>query len=134
LESFVLSFSTRTPEASKLRLCPFLKLLPSNTILKQLLVAARLLVNVDIDPAASQYDISEIITSQASRDNISLQIPQASFYDVLLDLDTTSYNPDVRWAFFTTFGDWHALDGSFHKGAFYMRALRDRFQVETEQI
>ena len=129
LESFVLSFSSRTLEASKL--CPFVKFLPTKTIGEQMILAARLLVNVDIDPAASQFDVSEIIKAQAARNNISLLTPETSFQDVLPDEADTSYDPDVKWVFFTSFADWLSLDGSFHKGAFYMRALGNRFEVDT---
>ena len=100
-----------------------------------LLSAARLVASVHIDPAYSAYDICSLILlhdHSASRTDISLELTHLDFMDVLpTGLANAATDVDAAWLTHTDLQDWLCTDGTFFKGAFFIRAFGYRYESDN---
>ena len=98
-----------------------------------LLLATTILTSIPIDPASSAFDISSLIEHHArAYPDISLELTHLDFMDLLpTDLAGAPSDVDAAWLSHTDLQDWLCIDGTFSKGAFFIRAFGYRYESDN---
>jgi hypothetical protein len=128
IEGFILSFSSYTPLSLKVH--PAAELINVRAAERLLLLAATILTSIPIDSTCSVFDVSALIEHHArAYPEISLELTHLDFMDLLpTDLTNAPLDADAVWFTHTDLQDWLCTDGTFFKGAFFIRAFGYRYE------